>query len=60
MNKVRAARTAGGDGRAQRPAAAPNRPTILPGRPRGCPAQKKVDGAQTPYGKGLRLLKGQL
>ncbi|AOK15948.1 hypothetical protein WT26_07890 [Burkholderia cepacia] len=60
MKMVRATRVAGSDGRAQRPAATPNRPTILPGRSRDCPAEKKVDRAQTPYGTGLALLKGAL
>ncbi|WP_175815723.1 hypothetical protein [Burkholderia diffusa] len=55
MKKVRATRKAGGDGWAQRPAAAPNRPTILPGRLLARPAEKKVDGAQSPYGSGLAI-----
>ncbi|UOB56354.1 hypothetical protein MRS60_04390 [Burkholderia pyrrocinia] len=55
MKKVRAARMAGDGGRAQRPAAAPNRPTILPGLPHGRPAAKKVDRAQTLYGTGLPI-----
>jgi len=55
MKKVRAARKAGSGGRAQRPAAAPNRSPILPGRPLARPAEKKVDGAQSPYGSGLAI-----
>jgi len=55
MKKVRAARMAGDGGRAQRPAAALNRPTILPGPSRGRPAEKKVDRAQTLYGTGFPI-----
>ncbi|MBW5803160.1 MULTISPECIES: hypothetical protein [Burkholderia] len=55
MKMVRATRVAGSDGRAQRPAAAPNRPTILPALPHARPAEKKVDRAQTPYGTGLAI-----
>ncbi|MDR0241726.1 MAG: hypothetical protein LBJ65_09015 [Burkholderia sp.] len=55
MKKVRATRMAGSDGRVQRPAATPNRPTILPAPPRGRPAEKKVDRAQTPYGTGFAI-----
>ncbi|WP_124661224.1 hypothetical protein [Burkholderia sp. Bp8998] len=55
MKKVRAARKSGSDGRAQRPAAAPNRPTILPAPQRARPAEKKVDRAQSPYGRGLAI-----
>ncbi|HDR9485859.1 TPA: hypothetical protein QDC20_001515 [Burkholderia aenigmatica] len=55
MKMVRATRKAGSDGRAQRPAAAPNRPTILPAPPHACPTEKKVDRAQPLYGMGLAI-----
>jgi len=55
MKMVRATRQAGSDGWAQRPAATPNRPTILPALPHARPAEKKVDRAQTPYGTGLAI-----
>jgi len=55
MKMVRATRKAGSDGWAQRPAATPNRPTILPALPHARPAEKKVDRAQTPYGTGLTI-----